>query len=171
LCQKAAQTEWVVYAKRPFGGPEQVLKYLARYTHRVAISNRRLLSLEDGRVTFEWKDYANGNQTKMMILEAVEFIRRFLLHVLPSGFVRIRHFGFLANRVRKEKLALCRSLLGAQQPATQTSTDSPGNGDSKIEDHGSNRCPSCTFGRLIFIQVLRAEELLCSPLPILQDTS
>ena len=103
--------EWVVYAKRPFGGPEQVLKYLARYTHRVAISNRRLLSMEDGRVTFEWKDYAAGNQTKTMTLEAVEFIRRFLLHVLPSGFVHIRHFGFLANRKRKEKLALCRSLL------------------------------------------------------------
>jgi len=119
LCQKADQIEWVVYAKRPFGGPEQVLKYLARYTHRVAISNRRLLSLEDGRVTFEWKDYADGNQIKMMTFEAVEFIRRFLLHVLPSGFVRIWHFGFLANRVRKEKLALCRSLRAAQQPAIQ----------------------------------------------------
>ena len=92
----------MVYAKRPFGGPEQVLKYLARYTHRVAISNRRLISMADGRVTFEWKDYADGNQTKTMTLEAVEFIRRFLLHVLPSGFVHIRHFGFLANRNRKE---------------------------------------------------------------------
>ena len=110
LCRKADQVEWVVYAKRPFDGPEQVLKYLARYTHRVAISNRRLLSLADGRVTFEWKDYAAGNQTKTMTLDAVEFIRRFLLHVLPSGFVHIRHFGFLANRTRKEKLALCRSF-------------------------------------------------------------
>jgi hypothetical protein len=80
LCQQAGQIEWVVYAKRPFGGPEQVLKYLARYTHRVAISNRRLLSLADGRVAFEWKDYADGNQSKTMTLEAVEFIRRFLLH-------------------------------------------------------------------------------------------
>src|SRR4051812_41688015 len=105
----------MVYAKRPFGGPEQVLKYLARYTHRVAISNRRLLAMEDGRVTFEWKDYAAGNQAKTMTLDAVEFIRRFLLHVLPSGFVHIRHFGFLANRKRKEKLALCRSLLGARK--------------------------------------------------------
>jgi hypothetical protein len=112
-----------------------------------------------------------ATRQRMMTLEAVEFIRRFLLHVLPSGFVRIRHFGFLANRVRKEKLALCRSLLTAQQPATQTSTDSPGNSDSKIEDHGPSRCPSGTFGRLIFVQVLGAETLLCSPLPILQDTS
>ena len=94
--------------KPPFGGPEQVLKYLARYTHRVAISNRRLLSMEDGRVTFEYKDYADGNKTKVMTLEATEFIRRFLLHILPSGFVRIRQFGFLANRARGKKLALCR---------------------------------------------------------------
>ena len=115
LCQQAGRIEWVVYAKRPFGGPEQVLKYLARYTHRVAISNRRLISMADGRVTFEWKDYAGGNQTKTMTLEAVEFIRRFLLHVLPSGFVHIRHFGFLANRTRKKKLALCRSLLPARK--------------------------------------------------------
>jgi len=98
MCEKAAKIEWVVYAKRPFGGPQQVLKYLARYTHRVAISNSRLLSLEQGWVTFQWKDYADGNTIKKMTLEAVEFIRRFLLHVLPTGFVHIRHFGFLANR-------------------------------------------------------------------------
>ena len=100
----------MVYAKPPFGGPDQVLKYLARYTHRVAISNRRLLSMEDGRVSFEWKDYADGNKTKIMTLDAVEFIRRFLLHILPAGFVRIRQFGFLANRARRKKLALCRYL-------------------------------------------------------------
>ena len=132
----------MVYAKRPFGGPEQVLKYLARYTHRVAISNRRLLSMEDGRVTFEWKDYAAGNQTKTMTLEAVEFIRRFLLHVLPSGFVHIRHFGFLANRKRKEKLALCRSLLAAPQAVSDASTDSPGSRDSASEER-LRRCPLC----------------------------
>ena len=101
-----------MYAKPPFGGPEQVLKYLARYTHRVAISNRRLVALEDGEVTFHWKDYAHGGGQKTMTLKATEFIRRFLLHVLPSGFVRIRHYGFLANRVCQEKLALCRALLG-----------------------------------------------------------
>ncbi|MEA2591136.1 MAG: hypothetical protein QOD62_967, partial [Actinomycetota bacterium] len=91
----SAQTEWVVYAKPPFGGPEQVLKYLARYTHRVAISNRRLVALEEGDVQFQWKDYAHGGGPKTMTLKAIEFIRRFLLHVLPSGFVRIRHYGFL----------------------------------------------------------------------------
>jgi hypothetical protein len=114
FCGKAGQRKWVVYAKSPFGGPEQVLKYLARYVHRVAISNSRPLSLENGRVTFAWKDYAGGNQSKTMTLDAVEFIRRFLLHVLPFGFVRIRHFGFLANRGRRENVALCHALLAAQ---------------------------------------------------------
>src|SRR6185369_13537435 len=104
LCQKAGRREWVVYAKPPFGGPEQVLKYLARYTHRVAISNHRLLKVEDGRVFFTWKDYARENQVKTMALPAIGFIRRFLLHVLPSGFLRIRHYGLLANRHREEKL-------------------------------------------------------------------
>src|SRR5215470_15671968 len=108
---RVAGTEWVVYAKPPFGGPRQVLKYLARYTHRVAISNQRMISLEDGRVTFRWKNYAQGNQPATMTLLAEEFIRRFLLHVLPSGFVKVRHFGFLANRGRRDNLRLCRQLL------------------------------------------------------------
>ena len=170
LCQKAGRMEWVVYAKRPFGGPEQVLKYLARYTHRVAISNRRVLSMENGRVTFEWKDYAAGNQTKTMTLEAVEFIRRFLLHVLPSGFVHIRHFGFLANRKRKEKLALCRSLLGASQAVSEASADSPGSRDSASEER-LRRCPICKTGQLIRIQVLTAAACACLPAPMISDTS
>jgi len=170
LCQKAGRMKWVVYAKRPFGGPEQVLKYLARYTHRVAISNRRLLSMEDGRVTFEWKDYADGNQTKTMTLEAVEFIRRFLLHVLPSGFVHIRHFGFLANRKRKEKLALCRSLLAAPQAVNKPCADSPGSRDSDFaEQH--RRCPVCQTGRLIRVQALTAAACACLPAPSIADTS
>jgi hypothetical protein len=168
LCRQAGQIEWVVYAKRPFGGPEQVLKYLARYTHRVAISNRRLLSLEDGRVTFEWKDYADANKTKTMTLDAVEFIRRFLLHVLPSGFVHIRHFGFLANRHRKEKLALCRSLLPARHTAIAGSSSE---GDSTTAEPVSHRCPVCKTGRLIWIQVLRPEVLVCGPAPMVVDTS
>lgn len=171
LCRKAGQREWVVYAKRPFGGPEQVLKYLARYTHRVAISNSRLLSLENGRVTFEWKDSADGNQSKTMTLDAVEFIRRFLLHVLPSGFVRIRHFGFLANRNRKEKLVLCRSLLPARQTATEPSASSPSGNDSKNEEQESHRCPVCKIGRLVFIEVLTAEALARLPAPVIADTS
>lgn len=107
------ETEWVVYAKPPFGGPAQVLAYLGRYTHRVAISNERLLAVEDGKVTFQWKDYRHSGRQKsrVMTLGADEFIRRFLMHTLPAGFQRIRHFGFLANRFRREKLALCRKLL------------------------------------------------------------
>jgi hypothetical protein len=107
--------EWRVYAKPPFGGPEQVLAYLGRYTHRVAISNHRLLILQDGHVTFRWKDYARGNQQRTMRLPAAEFIRRFLLHVLPRGFQRLRQFGLLANRLRRHKLALCRTLLADSQ--------------------------------------------------------
>jgi hypothetical protein len=163
--------EWVVYAKRPFGGPEQVLKYLARYTHRVAISNRRLLSLENHRVAFEWKDYADRHQIKTMTLEAVEFIRRFLLHVLPAGFVRIRHYGFLANRVRKEKLELCRSLLCAQKPAIQDSTFSPNSSESKIEQPESGCCPICKVGRLLFVTIVEAEAPLRATKLPLQDTS
>ena len=163
--------KWVVYAKRPFGGPEQVLKYLARYTHRVAISNQRLLSLEDGRVTFEWKDYAAGNQTKTMTLEAVEFIRRFLLHVLPSGFVHIRHFGFLANRKRKEKLALCRSLLARSHNGHRTAADTPGSRDATTEELLSRRCPACKIGRLILVKLLTAAACACLPVPMIADTS
>lgn len=171
LCDKADQCKWVVYAKRPFGGPEQVLKYLARYVQRVAISNSRLLSLENGRVTFEWKDYADGNQSKTMTLDAVEFIRRFLLHVLPSGFVRIRHFGFLANRKRAEKLALCRSLLPARQSAPELTASSPSNCDAKTGEPEPRRCPLCKVGRLVFVAILTTEELACFSKPIIADTS
>jgi hypothetical protein len=163
--------DWVVYAKRPFGGPEQVLKYLARYTHRVAISNRRLLSLTDGRVTFEWKDYAGGNQTKAMALEAVEFIRRFLLHVFPTGFVHIRHFGFLSNRRRKVKLALCRSLLPARQAAVESSADSVTNRDSPAGEPMARLCPVCKVGRLMFVQALSGEVLDSLSTPAVADTS
>jgi hypothetical protein len=106
------QTEWVVYAKPPLPGPQRVLRYLARYTHRVAITNRRLLACDDGQVTFRWKDYQRGNRQRLMTLDAVEFIRRFLLHVLPRGFQRMRHYGFFANGQRKGKLPRCRELLG-----------------------------------------------------------
>jgi hypothetical protein len=114
------QHDWVVYVKKPFGGPEHVLHYLARYTHRVAISNHRLLGMDDGKVIFRWKDYAHGGKQRKMTLAAEEFIRRFLLHVLPKGFVRIRHFGWMANRCRRQRAAQCRALLGeeAAQPAT-----------------------------------------------------
>jgi hypothetical protein len=110
------RNQWVVYAKRPFGGPSHVLQYLARYTHRVAISNHRLIAFDDGKVTFRWKDYAHGNKKRKMTITSDEFLRRFLLHVLPRGFVRIRSFGFLANRKRAISLPLCRGLLSYEPP-------------------------------------------------------
>jgi Putative transposase/Transposase zinc-binding domain len=149
LCRGARRSEWVVFAKPPFGGPEQVLKYLARYTHRVAISNRRLVSVEDGRVSFEYKDYASGNQTKLMTLGATEFIRRFLLHVLPSGFVRIRQFGFLANRARGKKLALCRILLDALPPTKMPVIEVHG----KVEKREDRPCPVCKIGHMILLRL------------------
>jgi hypothetical protein len=127
--------------------------------------------MQDGRVTFEWKDYADGNQIKTMTLEAVEFIRRFLLHVLPSGFVHIRHFGFLANRKRKEKLALSRSLLAAPQIGSEAIADSPGGPVSTTEEQLSRRCPVCKTGRLILIQALSAAGCACLPVPLIVDTS
>ena len=162
----------MVYAKRPFGGPDQVLKYLARYTHRVAISNRRLLSLADGRLTFQWKDYADGNLAKTMSLAAVEFIRRFLLHVLPAGFVHIRHYGFLANRQRKEKLALCRSLLSA--PATtvmDAGMDLPNHTPSTSPKDASRQCPLCKVGRMIRIQLLSPGMLASLPAYMVANTT
>ena len=117
LVREMYQKGWVVYAKKPFGGPEQVLKYLTGYTHRVALSNRRLVKLQDDRVTFTWKDYANGCTRKEMTLDAWEFVRRFAFHIVPEGLVRIRRFGLLAHRDRGERLALCRSLLAAPAEA------------------------------------------------------
>jgi putative transposase/transposase-like zinc-binding protein len=151
----AAQTDWVVYAKPPFGGPEQVLKYLARYTHRVAISNRRLLDFEDGMVRFRYKDYAHGNRKRVMTLEAPEFVRRLLLHVLPSGFVRIRHYGILANRHRHEKLALCRRLLGAGSAAEPESPEETREARESPSSITPTRvCPVCGAGRMIVIKEL-----------------
>ena len=161
LCRQAETIQWVVHVKPPFGGPERVLKYLARYTHRVAISNHRLRSLENGRVSFEWKDYADRSRTKTMTLEAAEFIRRFLLHVLPSGLVRIRQFGFLANRVRQHKLEQCRTLLALSQPCTFIR--SAIRADVNLPD--ANACPICKQGRLIVIELVGAE-----PIPILDSS-
>jgi hypothetical protein len=147
--------DWVVYAKPPFGGAGLVLKYLARYTHRVAISNQRLLSLEDGTVTFLWRDYAHGNCQKVMALDAVEFIRRFLLHVLPTGFMHIRHYGFLANRGRKKKLMLVRKLLadkaGKRSPVYEPPACKP---SSPSQEPHPALCPACGEGRLVLIETL-----------------
>ena len=153
-------TEWVVYAKPPAGGPGQVLKYLARYTHRVAIANRRLVALEDGRVTFRWKDYAHGNRHRLMSLDAVEFIRRFLLHILPSGFQRLRHYGLLANRGRQAKLRLCRVLL--QQPRSAARPVPPAPQEPPAPDQLVTVCPVCQRGRMSWVETLRRQPDLCA---------
>jgi hypothetical protein len=152
-------TEWVVYAKPPFGGPRQVLKYLARYTHSIAISNQRLISLENGRVTFRWKNYARGNHLATMTLQAVEFMRRFLLHVLPRGFVKVRHFGLLANRSRRKNLALCRKLLAASS-LTRDFDLAHDRLAYQVETDQRDRCPRCRAGHM-----RRFETLLPQPFP------
>ena len=150
---RAAGTEWVVYAKPPFGGPRQVLKYLARYTYQVAIFNQRLVSLEDGRVTFRWKNYARAGELATMTLPAQEFIRRFLLYVLPTGFVKIRHFGFLANRGRRDNLRLCRQLLAASSitPPRLVAHDSATN---EPKANTVDRCPRCKVGSMRMLEIL-----------------
>ena len=140
---------WVVYAKPAFGGPEQVIRYLGRYTHRIAISNHRLLSFDGQRVAFRWRDYAAGNKPRIMTVSAEEFMRRFLLHVLPKGFVRIRHFGVLANYRRSESIDLCRKLLGMTPLLRYTGT---------VPSTSSWRCPRCRTA-LIIIGRLTAAQL------------
>jgi hypothetical protein len=145
--------DWVVYAKEPFGGPEHVLHYLARYTHRVAISNHRLIALEEGKVTFRWKDYAHGNKKRLMTLSSDEFLRRFFLHVLPHGFVRIRFFGFLANRSRANMLPLCRQLL-----AMPSQEHTPAVPAADARPPAGWKCPCC-FGAMVIIGTLTAQQL------------
>jgi hypothetical protein len=150
--------DWVVYLKRPFGGPEYVLQYLGRYTHRVAISNHRLVAFTDGQVTFRWRDSAHHNEQKLMTLSVDEFLRRFLLHLLPQGFVRIRHFGFLANRRRATTLPLCFHLLGSvQEPQAEqhalSTEDSP----------DLWRCPKCGGPMKVVERLTAAEIQLRSP--------
>jgi hypothetical protein len=147
---------WVVYAKPPWGGPEQVLKYLSRYTHRVAIANSRLVFVGEGVVRFRYKAYAVEGSTKIMELRAEEFLRRFLLHVLPPHFVRIRHFGLLANRARQDKLARCRQLL-ALTAATARAALAPGNSEipvASLAPASAVLCPACGVGRLRIIELL-----------------
>jgi hypothetical protein len=150
-------TEWVIYAKRPFAGPAQVLEYVGRYTHRVAISNNRLVSMNDGKVCFRWKDYRDDNRQKTMLLPADEFIRRFLIHVLPGGFHRIRHYGLFANGGRADNIARARQLLNV--PATQNEpSDADSFGDSQPHSL-SQPCPCCG-GRMIIVETF---ERGCAP--------
>jgi len=154
LLDAAVRHDWVVYAKPPFGGPEHVLKYLARYTHRIAISNRRLLAIDGRTVTFAYTDYAHGggHRQRTMTLDGGEFLRRFLLHAVPSGFMRIRHFGLLANRGRGERLARCRQLLGVTPPAEATTAAAAAASAPLAAAAAADErpcCPSCGRGRLI----------------------
>jgi hypothetical protein len=155
LLRRLHRQDWVVYAKPAFGGPMQVLRYLGRYTHRVAISNHRLLAFDGEHVTFRWKDYAHGGKQRKMTLAATEFLRRFFLHVLPKGFVRIRHFGFLANRFRASRLAQCRQLVAMDLPSPAESSPS---GESPSTWH----CPHCGAPMVVAQRLTAAELSRCS---------
>jgi hypothetical protein len=145
---------WVVYAKKPFGSPEKVLDYLGRYTHRVALSNNRILHVENGEVTLSYRDRKDGDRKKTITLEAQEFIRRFLLHVLPDGFMRIRHFGFLANRSKKQALAQCRTLLKLAPALPQSPSLSAKDLLVKLTGVDLSRCPRCQKGTMIVVSEL-----------------
>jgi len=148
--------KWVVYCKPPFDGAKGVLQYLGRYTHRIAISNNRILTIGDDNVSFLWRDYADDNRQKTMTLKAEEFIRRFLLHVLPSHYVRIRHFGLLANRNRKEAIALCRKILGTKKTITKDSNRKESWQEQLLRICGIdvNTCPVCKKGRMLRVELL-----------------
>ena len=148
--------KWVVYAKRPFGGPEHVLEYLGNYTHRIAISNHRLLAFEDGKVSFRWRDSAHKNQQRVMALRFEEFLRRYFLHVLPQGFVRIRHFGLFTNRLRKVSLETCRRLLGegGAPPAAATEAESA---------IGFWACPDCGAAMVLIERLTPAQTYVRPP--------
>ena len=161
--------EWVVYAKRPFAGPQQVLEYVGRYTHRVAISNNRLLAMDAGQVTFRYTDYRDDHQRKTMTLTAGEFIRRFLLHVLPPRFHRMRYYGFLGNRHRTEKLARCRQLLGMAATPSDTTPPPPDYRDQyeALTGVSLRTCPLCHAGHMLVIETLSRDRAR----PALLDSS
>jgi len=148
LLREAVSKDWVVYAKRPFSSPSRVLKYLARYTHRVAISNQRLIDMRDGFVRFRYKDYAHARQTKIMTLASEEFMRRFLMHTLPSGFVRIRYYGFLALRCRQRQLRRCRQLLDVPLAQESDRQAEPTTSEDTEPVAETTRCPACKTGTL-----------------------
>ncbi len=156
---------WVVYAKRPFAGPAQVLDYLGRYTHRVALSNHRLVSCTDTEVRFRYKDYAHGNRPKVMALVPPEFIRRFLLHVLPRGFMRIRHYGLIANRAKREKLAQARTALDRPRAAEPQRPESLEAFWLRVAHLDVHQCPHCHVGRMLVIGPISVPSARAPPLP------
>lgn len=157
LIDELYRKNWVTYCKEPFAGPEQVLRYLGNYTHRVAITNKRIVQFEDGRVTFKWRDYKDGSKEKLMSLDAFEFIRRFLLHILPRQFFKIRYYGLFANCKRKRLVGQCRKVLGVSEKAQDESGSSKSWQELFVELTGENimLCPSCGKGRMVTIQVTR----------------
>ena len=162
---KLYQHSWVVYAKKPFGGPQHVLDYLGRYTHRIAISNNRLLSVDETCVRLRYKDYADGNRRKVMSLPADEFIRRFLLHVLPTGFMRIRHYGLMANGVKRAKLVLAQRALGHQPPPPAKTPESIETFWLRVAQFDIHQCPRCKTGRMRVVGTICAQQARAPPLP------
>jgi hypothetical protein len=160
------KAEWVVYAKAPLAGPKQVLDYVGRYTHRVAISNNRLLDIEAGQVRFQWKDYRDQGQQKTMTLAVEEFIRRFLLHVLPDGLQRIRYYGLLGNRYRQQKLAHCRELLGMAPPVDAPAPVDYRDQHEQLTGSSLRECPVCHRGRMVMVEIVTAHRS-----PAIKDTS
>ena len=152
LLRRVHRQDWIVYAKPAFGSPRKVLRYLGRYTHRIAISNHRLVSFDGERVTFRWKDYAHAGKQRTMTLLGTEFLRRFFLHVLPKGFVRIRYFGFLANRFRAQCLSLCHQLLASDRPAPPRASEAP----------ASWHCPNCGATMVVIHRLTAAELSRCA---------
>jgi hypothetical protein len=154
---KLKACDWVVYAKQPFAGPQQVLDYVGRYTHRVAISNNRLLDIAGNQVQFKWKDYRDGSQVKTMTVSADEFIRRFLMHVMPNGFHRIRYYGFLGNRCRNRKLTECRRLLGMcteNYGETRKPKKEYQERYQELTGRSLRQCPHCEQGQMVKVAVL-----------------
>lgn len=152
--------KWIVYAKPPFGGPEKALDYLGRYTHRIALSNERLVAVEQDTVSFRYKDYAHGNAIKVRTLPAVEFLRRFLLHVVPRGFMRVRHYGLLANRTRVAKLTRCRELLGVPPPlAAPVPNESLADTVQRLLGLDITRCPICGHAPMHVVEILPPQPL------------
>ncbi len=150
LCDNLYDKKWITYIKRPFGGPEQVLEYLGRYTHRVAISNERILKLENGKVIFRYRDYRDGNKTKLLKLEVFEFIRRFLLHILPNNYYKIRYSGIFSNRNRTKKIKICKELLGITKEKEEP--EKPQSWEDllfKLTGEDPRICPSCKKGRMV----------------------
>ena len=156
------QKDWIVYCKKPFAGPQQVLDYIGRYTHRVAISNQRIVNIENDKVTFTYRDRRNNNALKTMTLKAHEFIRRFLLHVLPNGFVRIRHFGFLANRYKKENILKCREIIGVAQEIPETTEKNTPERVLELTGIDITLCPCCKEGSMIVTREI-PKQWKCTP--------